>query len=95
MKTINQTLTARHSPLGRWTLWTNSVIGQLDQLRVYPRQRVGVYYEPVEYVSTDGHVWQCQHVQSSPQTVIVLPDDSEVVEICDACDAQLIDGEWA
>jgi hypothetical protein len=56
-----------------------------------------INYEPVEYISDNGHVWHCQHAQMSAEVEEqfdqyrehvsgeVQPMHLEYVEVCDEC----------
>jgi hypothetical protein len=55
---------------------------------------IAVMYEPVEYTSDNGHVWECQHLETTRDYVPLNFDDSEVRTICTNCGAQLIGEEW-
>lgn len=94
MKTINQTLSVANAPLGHWQLWANDVVGRLDALRVIQKRPIAIDYVPVEYTSDNGRKFNCQHLSYHGEIITVLPDESEVLTVCDSCGAQLIDGEW-
>lgn len=53
---------------------------------------------PVTYIPTEYRLvawwWECQHVSTFKDHVTVNYDDSELVTICDSCDAQLIGEEF-
>jgi len=49
MKTIAQTLKSTDTPLGWWGLWINDSLNGLDKLRITPKKRIEVYFEPSTY----------------------------------------------
>lgn len=95
MMTINDILKpSDYYMLGNWQMWTNDVLRRLDALRIMPKPRVDVKYEPVEFHSDNGFEWICDHASASLDYVIVNHDDAELATVCDSCDAQLIGEEW-
>ena len=55
---------------------------------------INILYVPTLFLSTDGQEWECQHESARADYVTVNHDDSELVTICNGCDAQLIGEEW-
>lgn len=66
----------------------NEDMKKLDALRITPKKTIDVSFEPVEYHSDNGKYWECDHAHSHLEAVLVFPDDSKIVRICDACGTQ-------
>lgn len=79
MRTINQILRSADSPLGRWGLWSNDVIGRLDSLRAVQKRRVPVMFVPSLVTSNNGRKWDCQHVSTHPETAEVSDEYASAV----------------
>lgn len=93
MKTINQTLPRAGNNLQHWLQWSNSVMTRLDRLMTTGR-RIDVNVIHTEYTTDNGHMWECQHINQWREYVTVGYDGSELLTVCDDCDAQLIGEEW-
>ncbi len=99
MQTINQTLTAKVTPLGHWSLWCNDVVGSLDRLRITPKRKIPVDYTPSVYTSDNGWLWECEHVDVTTETVDFVdeyreaitgelqPITYDIIESCNNCHA--------
>lgn len=109
MQTINQTLTAKVTPLGHWSLWCNDVVGRLDRLRITPKRKIPVTFEATEYtLDAKRGEWECEHADVTIETVDYVdeyrealtgerqPVHYDVIESCNDCYAykSVLHDEW-
>ena len=67
----------------------------LDRNRkIVPVKTIGGSFEPQVSITNDDYLDYCNHVKSSIEEVILLPDNSELLTVCEVCKKQLIGGEW-
>ena len=105
MTTINDILKqSDFAVLGHWNMWANDVQNRLAKL-VIRKTHIPVEYIPVEYQTTNGHAWQCQHASITPEEVehwdsyrevasgIPQPVTYQLVDVCDECNAWSIPGQ--
>lgn len=98
MKTINQMLRPRNG-FTKWYMWANDTVGRLNSLRNTTAKPISVAYEPVEYVSSNGKKWYCQHASTHPEMAEHYDEYAaatsghsqglrwETIDVCDDCPA--------
>ena len=107
MKAINQTLSAKDMLLGNWYLWANDVQASLGKLTIIAPTKIPVKCHTSEYQSTDGQIWECQHLNTEEDSVeycdeymdavtgIPQPVYYSSITVCTDCNAQQThEGDW-